>query len=250
MQTSQLLIDPKMFATERMIERGMKEIQIATEIYLAQKCTRIHYADLMDDVPDGTASKNSLTSWLNDNVRKGELIRRGLISLYKKEMPSHFNNGVWNALYFSQFVKYTLEKLTDIDFVKNNKIIQLYKNSVHAPLCIDKASSVMGLKLLEELHSLNKLNSVVAKTLLDLNKNNRELLSKNGAIIGRVAKNNQLDSGLTREVKGLFEEFHKKQWQLEIKKHSQHEEYKLLEEYKPDIETALIGVTINLIEGE
>lgn len=249
MQNSPLLLNPEKYIQIKVINQQKKKIRIATEIFLAEKCTRIHYADLMDDVPDGTASKNSLISWLNDSVRKGKVIRKGIISLYREEKKDHFENGFWNSLYFAQYVEYVLEKLTNKDFVNSRKIADLYINSVKNPIWLDKASAVMGLKLLEELHSLNKLTSVVAKILLDLNENNRELLKKNGAIIGRAAKNNQRDSGFQQEMKTLLEEFYKKQWQLEIKRYSQHEEYRLLEEYKPDIEAALIGVTTRLIAG-
>ncbi len=178
MQTTPSLLNPSNYITYQALKRQEHEICVAIEIYLAEKCARIHYADLMDNLPSHLASKDSLLAWLNDKVVKGQLVRKGIISLYKQERSEDFEYGVWKPINFPLFVKYAAEKLTNKGFVNSRKLAETYNRSFQDAVWLSKASAVMGLKLLEELHKHGQLRSVTAKAILDMNERSRELLEK------------------------------------------------------------------------
>ena len=248
MQNMPSLLNPSSYITYQALKRQEHEICVAIEIYLAEKCARIHYADLMDNLPSHLASKDSLLAWLNDKVVKGQLVRKGIISLYKQERPEDFEDGMWKPINFPLFVKYAAEKLTNKDFVNSRKLAETYSRSFQDAVWLSKASAVMGLKLLEELHKHGQLRSVAAKAILDMNANSRELLEKNARTISRIAKNNCFSVEAMRDMQRNFEEYYKKQWQKELQRHSQHEEYRLLQLYKPDIEQALSMIPAHIQE--
>lgn len=248
MQTTPSLLNPSNYITYQALKRQEHEICVAIEIYLAEKCARIHYADLMDNLPSHLASKDSLLAWLNDKVVKGQLVRKGIISLYKQERPEDFEDGMWKPINFPLFVKYAAEKLTDKNFVNSRKLAEIYKRSFNEAVWLGKAATVMGLKLLEELHKHGQLRSVTAKAILDMNERSRELLEKNARVISRAARNNDFSVQYMRDIQRNFEEFYKQQWQKELQRHSQHEEYRFLQMYKPDIEQALTMIPAHIQE--
>lgn len=248
MQNMPSLLNPSNYITYQALKRQEHDICVAIEIYLAEKCARIHYADLMDNLPSHLASKDSLLAWLNDKVVKGQLVRKGIISLYKQERSEDFEYGVWKPINFPLFVKYAAEKLTNKDFVNSRKLAETYNRSFQDAVWLSKASAVMGLKLLEELHKHGQLRSVTAKAILDMNERSRELLEKNARVISRAARNNDFSVQYMRDIQRNFEEFYKQQWQKELQRHSQHEEYRLLQLYKPDIEQALTMIPAHIQE--
>lgn len=245
MRNTLLLLDPHEYIHAKVYEEKERELNIAVEIFLAQSCVRIHYADLMDDVDPSLASKSRLINWLNDYVRDGEVKREGVISLYRKERRGHFRGNAWVPLYFPQFLLYAKERLTDADFLRSRKLADVFRRSFADREWLAKASAVMGLKLLESLHENGMLYSVVAKSLLDRNRLNRELLDKSAKIVGKASKTGHEGESLLAEIKETYEDFFKKQWENELKRLSGHEEYRILKRYEADIRHTVLALADN-----
>ncbi|GMA55464.1 hypothetical protein GCM10025857_68210 [Alicyclobacillus contaminans] len=124
MATSLTLRDPVAFAKAEAEREIGRALDIAHEIYLVRQCATIHYADLMDDVPVGTASKQMLLAWIRDYPN-----RPGIITLYMRGRPNHFDGGAWMARYFAQFIEFAKGKLTDREFVGSRKKANLFAES-------------------------------------------------------------------------------------------------------------------------
>src|SRR5690625_1112719 len=98
-------------------QEARRELNIATEIYLARKCTSIRYNDLMKD-RDGLVTSRSLISWLDDRKRKNNIIE-GLLTFYIRENNSHFENGYWQPAYLPEMMLRIRDLTTRIDVVSN-----------------------------------------------------------------------------------------------------------------------------------
>lgn len=241
MAISQSLLNPLAYIQRESELRIIHELDIATEIYLAKKCARIHYEDLMSELPEGTASKSMLIAWINDSTRQSEVLRQGVLESYMIERSEDFVNGKWQPLHFHQFIIFAATKLTDKNYVGKTKA-ELFGVSFHDIDWLFKASSVMGLKLLEKLHSQKSLKSVVASTIMDLNRNSRELLEDNAKIFGRAFKNRSSENELTRDFKDSIEKYFKIQWDMTIKQYEQHEEYRYYDAHRKAIESSLLEI--------
>ncbi len=178
------------------------EMNIATEIYLARHLGVIHYADLMCDVPDGTASKSMLLAWLNDNTKHGDLRRPGLITLYQTEHIAHFPEGIWSARYFCEFAAYVATKLMDKNFVGAKKAV-LFKVSFRDPVWFAQAMGVCGAKLIEDCYRQGTLRSDFARSVLSVVLAYRSGIERIGAIIGRSTKNHKAPQELYVELKAI-----------------------------------------------
>lgn len=223
----------------------IKEVDIATEIFLAEKCARIHYEDLMSDVPEDTASKNILIAWLNDSTRNQEVLRQGVLDSYMSDRPEDFFDGKWQPLHFHQFIAYAAVKLTDKVYVGKSRA-EMFSRSFQNIEWLHKASSVMGLKLLERLHKQRSLKSVVATVIMDLNRNSRELLEDNAKIFGRAFKNKTGEHEISRDFRNNLDIFFKKQWEMTIRRFNQHEEYRYYDAHRKAIESSLLEIPLLL----
>src|SRR5699024_10670433 len=141
--------------------KSTNELRIANEIYLSERLVKIHYGDVMDIVPVDTSTKDSLVAWLNDSVRKGELVREGIVNIYKEDRPEHFVNGKWMPEHFADFVEYALKKLINPNYIEDIKIRRRYLQSVQNVEWFEKACPVIGLKLLESLYLKEELASEI-----------------------------------------------------------------------------------------
>lgn len=247
------LLNPVDYVQRQVLKSVEEEISLAVEVYLAQQCSCIYYADLMNNIPKGFASKDSLIAWLNDKSSKNG-VREGIITRYKKERPDHFENGMWKPVNFPAFIKFACEKLTDKQFVKSRSLAEMYKLSFNDRDWLAKAAAVMGIKLLEELYEQKRLRSVIAQTILKINFLTRRLIERNASVYGRNLKNFGITDIDNAEIRKNITEYYREIAALATQEHSQHHELALLRKYKPDIEKALAlipsHIQIAMIEGE
>jgi len=181
--------DPERYYREEVKKEVLNRYNIAFEIFMAEQYSRIHYSELMDNsIDEPFASKQRLISWINDNT-KGKEVRPGILTKYRLEHPNHFENGIWQARYFSYFVHYAKGLLTDETFVKSKKIADEFNRSFKNEQWYWQAVAVLGAKLLEYLYDKNALQTDIAKTYIRQIKLLRQLLKSIGRITGRVAKN-------------------------------------------------------------
>ncbi|MGI9862739.1 hypothetical protein SDD30_15285 [Moorella naiadis] len=182
------LLELESFAVKEAEKRILEEIDIASEIYLARNWSHVHYADLMDGAPPGTASKEMLLGWLNDYVRHNKILRPGIVRLYRRERPKHFEGGVWSASRLCQYIEYVARKLTDPAFVGKERAY-LFNQSFHNQEWFSKAVAVCGLKLLEDCYLNNALKSHLAAGYMRIMYHSRQQLEDTAGIIGRAFKN-------------------------------------------------------------
>lgn len=178
------------------------EMDIATEIYLARHLGVVHYADLMDSVPEDMASKSMLLAWLNDSTKNGVVQRAGLISLYQKEHLAHFSEGNWSARYFCEFADYVKTKLMDKEFTGSKKAA-LFRTSFRDPVWFSQALSVCGVKLLEACYYQGTLRSGFARSILSIVLAWRHSIERIGAVVGRSTKNHEASPELYAEIKSI-----------------------------------------------
>jgi hypothetical protein len=234
MATSLTLRDPIAFAKAEAEREIGRALDIAHEIYLVRQCATIHYADLMDDVPSGTASKDMLLAWIRDYPN-----RPGIITLYMHGRPNHFDGGAWMARYFAQFIEFAKDKLTDHTFVGSRKKANLFAESFGNEIWRRKACAVLGLRMLEEMYKRRKLRSREAEHVLFMNFQNREMLEAIGRLVGRVAKNNGLSSLEGSEAARLINENFKAQWKHWRANPGHESEMRMFERFELDIERTM-----------
>jgi hypothetical protein len=236
--------EPELFYEAQIREEILKRYNIAFEIFMAEQYSRIHYSELMDSNTDGVlTSKQRLISWINDNT-KGKEVRAGILTRYRLEHPEHFKNGVWQARFFSYFVYYAKELLTDKTFVKRKEIALEFQNSFKNEQWYWQAVAVLGAKLLEYLYDMNALQTGIAKTYIKQIKLSRQLLENIGRITGRIAKNygesyekdnfDEVKSAITL-IKNSIEETFKQQMLLSYQIFKSQKEYQTYLEYKKTI---------------
>lgn len=187
-QNKPTLLELEIFVMKEAEKKILEEIDIASEIYLAKNWSCVHYADLMDDVPSGTASKEMLLGWLNDYVRYNKILRPGIVRLYRKERPGHFKDGSWRASRLCQYIEYVARKLTDPAFVGKERAY-LFNKSFRNQEWFNKAVPVCGLKLLEDCYLNNALKSRLAAGYMRIMYHSRQQLEDTAGIIGRAFKN-------------------------------------------------------------
>ncbi|MCL6599530.1 MAG: hypothetical protein K6T81_12430 [Alicyclobacillus macrosporangiidus] len=234
METTLTLRDPIAFAKAEAEREIGRALDVAHEIYLVRQCATIHYADLMDDVPAGTASKDMLLAWIRDYPN-----RPGVITLYMRSRPNHFDGGAWMARYFAQFIEFAKDKLTDRLFVGSRKKADLFAASFADEDWRRKACAVLGLRMLEEMYKRRKLRSREAEHVLFMNFQNREMLEAIGRIVGRVAKNNGLAPFDANEAAQVINENFKAQWRHWRANPGHEAEMRMFERFELDIERTM-----------
>jgi hypothetical protein len=240
------LLDPDQFIDYENRQQIKNNLNIAAEIYLAERCASIHYEDLMSGTGPNQVSKDMLISWLNDSIRHGEVLRAGIISRYTMDRPDDFENGEWQPLNFNVLIEFMAKKLTDKDFVGGKGKAQLFASSIRDPSWLHKAAAVTGLKMLERMHRQGVLKSKLAKIKLDLVFNSRELLESSGRIIGRVVKNNGSSRDVACEIKEEFGYLFRQNLALSLQHYEQQEEYRIYIGYRKRIEEAIRAVPSQL----
>lgn len=243
--------EPELFYEEKIKEEILRRYNIAFEVFMAEQYSKIHYSDLMeDDTNESLASKQRLISWINDNTR-GKEARAGILTKYTLEHPRHFDNGVWQARYFSYFVHYSKNLLTDRTFVKKQQIADEFKESFKNEEWYWKAVAVLGAKLLEYLYDVNALQTDIAKAYVKQIKLSRQLLKSIGKITGRVAKNFGENYGYdsiedVREavfaIKQNIEETFKQQMQMSYKIFTSQKEYQIYLAYRKTIKNDILEI--------
>ncbi|MBE0069848.1 hypothetical protein [Thermoanaerobacterium thermosaccharolyticum] len=217
MSTELLIINPDSYIFKQAEEKVRKELNIAFEIFIARQYSCIHYSDLMDDVPDGLASKDRLIKWLNDAKYKGKISREGIITMYREKNPQYFKNGIWQASSFCNFILFMKKNLLDTKYVKKQEIADTFKRSFKNDEWYNSAVAVAGLKLLEDLYDRHALLTDTAKAYIRETKLARQILSSVGKIIGRDGKNHDisdLKEDMTNIVEHVFKEALKNAFQL------------------------------------
>lgn len=201
-QDNMLMFNPSEIALQRARRKEEMKMNIAAEMLIAEQ-VGIYYTDIMSDVDtDLYASSRSLISWMKDRTytyRGEKRTREGIVTLYKRDHPEHFIDGVWEGKEFPNFIQYTCTYLIDKDFT--NRMAPVYKRSLTNREWFNQAFAVAGLTLLESM-DINKLNSNTAQRTLKLNQNNKELLSALAKVIGRSTKNHNAEY-LRNEMKQI-----------------------------------------------
>lgn len=234
--TETYFLDPVQYVKEESLRRTEREIDIATEIFIARK-QAIHYRDIMSISNKNLASKNKLISWLNDNRRNKRFVRAGIITLYKTNHPNHFHAGKWEARNLALFIRYALACLADKTVVKNQNNVNIFLDSIQDETWFVQAVGLMATKLLEDLYYSDALKSEVAYSLLNCTITNRLLLDKIGRIVGRVGKNHEQDWSADF-VKEIHQHF-KQQIVTQLHITENHKEHKIFKYYEPDIKKSL-----------
>ncbi|SDF02849.1 hypothetical protein SAMN04244560_00130 [Thermoanaerobacter thermohydrosulfuricus] len=243
--------EPELFYEAKIREEILKRYNIAFEVFMAEQYSKIHYSELMeDDVDESLASRQRLISWINDNTR-GKETRAGILTKYMLEHPEHFENGIWQARYFSYFVYYAKNLLTDETFVKKKQIADEFKKSFKNEEWYWKAVAVLGAKLLEYLYDMNALQTDIAKAYVRQIKLSRQLLKSIGKITGRVAKNFGENYGYdsieeVREaifaIKQSIEETFKQQMEMSYKIFTSQKEYRIYLAYHETIKNDILEI--------
>lgn len=243
--------EPELFYEEKVREEILRRYNIAFEVFMAEQYSKIHYSELMeDDTNESLASKQRLISWINDSTR-GKEARAGILTRYRVEHPEHFENGVWQARYFSYFVYYAKNLLTDETFVKKKQIADEFKESFKNEEWYWKAVAVLGAKLLEYLYDMNALQTDIAKAYVKQIKLSRQLLKSIGKITGRVAKNFGENYGYdsiedVREaisaIKQNIEETFKQQMEMSYRIFASQKEYQIYLAYRKTIKNDILEI--------
>jgi len=240
--------NPEQFYEQEIRREILNRYNTAFEIFMAEQYTRIRYSELMDVRNDVYASKQRLLSWINDSITsKGT--RPGILAKYRESHPEHFENGVWQARYFSCFIYYAYKLLVDKAFVKKEKIADEFSRSFKNEEWFWQAVAVLGAKLLEYLYDMNALQTDIAKAYVKQIKLSRRLLEDIGRITGRVAKNYNENYGDDEEINAVMaairrniEETFKQQISLSYQIFKSQKEYQLYQEYKQLIRSDIIQI--------
>lgn len=195
--------NPAQYYEEEVKREVLDRYNTAFEIFMAEQYTRIRYSELMDIENKNYASKQRLLSWINDNTA-GRGIRAGILTKYKESHPEHFENGIWQARYFSYFIYYAYKLLTDKVFVRDKKIADEFARSFKDKEWFWQAVALLGAKLLEYLYDKNALKTDIAKAYVRQIKLSRRLLDDIGHITGRVLKNYGTNYGNAEEVEPII----------------------------------------------
>lgn len=227
-----------------------KEIDIATEIYISTNYTRMNYSELMNDIDEGLATKDMLTSWLNDSVRNGQVSRPGIITLYRFQFQKQFTDGKWNPRYFVNLINFAFERLIDVSFMKDKKKVELFEKSIKDKKWFHGAVGVIGLKMLEYLFKKNALISDAANNHIGANYMHRKMLESFAKIAGRVAKNNNMHSSDMNELKYSIEKYHR-EYSNQLRERTVNSlEHKIYEKHKAAIEAGMGKVRNKLALGD
>ena len=236
---SAYFLNPEQYVKEENLRKTEKELDIATEIFIAQK-QAIHYTDIMTISNEALASKSKLISWLNDYCRKGKIVRPGIITLYKANNPNHFKEGKWEARNLALFVHYALSCLTDDRIVKNQQNVEIFLDSIQEEEWFVQAVGLMGTKLLENLYRADALKSKVAYSLLNCTISNRQILEKVGKVAGRIGKRQENSWG--NNLQKEFAEWFKQQATIQLEIAREDKEYNIFLDHEKAIRESLFYV--------
>jgi hypothetical protein len=232
-----------------LIEKAKKELNIANEIYLAKRCSSIHYADLMNGLPEELASKTMLINWLNDYTKKGNTLRKGLLAAYQSQHPEHFINGVWQSYHFPLLIEFVAKSLVDIEVLNGKKKAELFAASLQHDEWVEKASAVIGLKMLEKLFSQGRLVSKTARAILRLNYHAREFLEKNNKSLGRQFRNHEVDRGMYSDFHHDVERYFKMAFDMASREFADVEENRIYSECEEMIRRDIMIGTKNALDS-
>lgn len=263
-QKSLIWVNPEEYFTQLAIKEKEREYQIAIEIFITNKVATLHYQDHMNDLPEGTASKHRLLSWLNDRTKNGEIIREGIISSYKKERVDDFNeSGFWNPLRLHSFIDFLFTALTDRRIVTDSRALKSFRYSIDFPEWKNKAVAVASLKMLEDLHEYGKLMSSVAEKIINRIKYHRQSIGMNAKIINRAVNRIEKEGeepyeSIIQAKEELIDAISKQSdtlLQMDISDVQKMEEYKLFERYNSEIKQGIAqivdqGQMVLLTEGD
>lgn len=243
--------EPELFYEAKIREEILKRYNIAFEVFMAEQYSRIHYSELMDSSTDeALTSKQRLISWINDST-KGKEVRAGVLTRYKIEHPEHFENGIWQARYFSYFVHYAKELLTDETFVKKKEIADEFAKSFKNEQWYWQTVAVLGTKLLEYLYDMNALQTDIAKAYVRQIKLSRQLLKSIGKITGKIAKNYRENYGYDNieevkeavfAIKQSIEETFKQQMKMSYEIFKSQKEYQIYLAYRKIIKNDILEI--------
>jgi hypothetical protein len=244
------MFEPDQLAMYEAYQDKILELDMANEIYLAKNCSAIHYADIMNHIPDGLVSKASVVNWLNDYVRNGVMSRPGVLSMYQIEVKEHFRDGNWSARFFVKLIDFAFMKFMDVEYIGNRKKVEEFKRSIQNDEWRKKVEFVIGLKMLEKLFLQERLLTDTAKSIIGLNYQNRILLEKIGSISGRTAKNQGLNRTDSDVIQAEFERHWKRVWEIERQRFAQSNEEFIYRKHLPKIETSLYVIKEKLMLGD
>lgn len=240
--------NPEQFYEQEVRREILNRYNTAFEIFMAEQYTRIRYSELMDVKNDAYASKQRLLSWINDNTA-GKSTRAGILTKYRESHPEHFENGIWQARYFSYFIHYAYKLLVDKSFVKEEKIADEFARSFKNEEWFWQAVAVLGAKLLEYLYDMNALQTDIAKAYVRQIKLSRRLLEDIGRITGRVAKNYSESYGdmeeidaVMAEIRRNIEETFRQQIALSYQIFKSQKEYQFYQAYKQLIRNDIVQI--------
>lgn len=238
--------NPRKLAAVSESEANLKALDIAAEMYLARNIG-IYYIDIMRDIDTKQfASSYSVLAWFRDrkvNTKDGGYTREGIISLYKKDYPCHFNEeGGWHASYLPLYINYACKRLVDPSYNKGKH--DLYEASIMDTSWFDKLVTMAGILMFESV-DVNTLASNAAKQTFLMNQGSRELLGKIGAISGRIAKYH--DYELIAELKEeITDHLYSTQKAINALIQSRSDELEYLEEYGQVYDKSLTSVRSQL----
>jgi hypothetical protein len=239
-----MFADPFTYACMSAALERVKNMDIAIEIAL----TNIYfngvyqYAQVMNknNTPDGLISKDSLLKWLDDRVVKGEVKRKGIISLYLEERQDHFNEYKWNARNFFKFVEFARGKLTNVEYVgKKNKAIE-FLNSFMNEKCFHMIVQLMTIKLFYKLHTEDMFISHVAPSVVDKMNAHKDIMSQMGKIAGAVGKhrdNNDLVKFLMGKMRDEVQGYLSQEIDRDKVAYIHKEEFEIYNQYKPQFQS-------------
>lgn len=244
------MLEADVYSKHMAMQQTNEELDKAAEIYISTNFTVIHYSELMNDVTDGLATKQMFISWLNDNTRNGEVMRKGILSLYPMQNSHEFTKGKWNPRYFVSLIKFAFTKLIDLDFVKERKKVEMFKKSIEDKSWREQAIGVIGLKMLEFLFEKKALITDAANNIIGSNYNYRKVIDSLAKINGRVAKNPNAQPTAMNDIRYEIESHFKKQSTFFRERSIHSDEYKIFLKHKEAIEFGIDKVKRQLELGD
>lgn len=232
------LFDPESAALQKAKEELLEEYDIASELYLVKQFSSLRYSDIMAGLPAGTVTSTQLLSWVNDlsadRKKSGKKIYRpGILTLYKKERPGDFVDGVWQARNLCSYALYLAKKLTDKKFVNGQARAMMFNDSFQNPAWLYKAVALAAIKLLEDRHESGAIKSVVARSYLSLVIDQRDMIDEMGRVVGFAFKHQEPEHITSQKILDNINYHMKNQLRCLIEIHSDHPEYKILAKHEP-----------------
>lgn len=151
----------------------------ALEMFLVRESNGsiMDYESLIYLTPDDTA-KSEFMMLVNDICnRNGFVVKEGITTIYKELNPDHLDDeGDFDIKHFDSYVHFVFEVLTDLKFIEDEQLVNLFTRSLQSDEWKEQAITVLGLKVIHDLYAKNKLKSLFAKLKLDIAHNIDEVL--------------------------------------------------------------------------